>query len=726
MKKLYAHSVEGRHLEEWHLLEDHLQAVAELAGKFASSFNSEDWAWNAGLLHDLGKATNAFQKYLLKSNNLDDSDYDADGSESNHASAGAALTEDRLGKPGRILAYLIAGHHAGLPDWHPEKTGNAALPVRLEEGRKNLGFIPDFAEEYFSKTRKIKSVPDFLKKDPAYYHLWVRMLFSCLVDADYLDTERFLDSGKETQRDVFPTVQSLAEIFINSLNKFESSAPNTPINKLRAQIRQSCEASAQIDKQLFSLTVPTGGGKTLSAMSFAFGHALKHGKKRIIYVIPYTSIIEQTAKILRDILGEENVVEHHSNLDPDRETQHSRLASENWNAPVIVTTNVQFFESLYAARTSRCRKLHNLVNSVVILDEAQLLPPKLLFPCVDMINQLTHFYDVTLLMATATQPALPTLDEVTEIIPAELNLYDQMKRVEIQFPRDLNERSSWSEISDRLKQHEKVLCIVNTRKDCYDLHKLMPEDTIHLSALMCGAHRSKVITDIKQRLKDGKRCVVVSTQLVEAGVDIDFPVVYRALTGLDSIAQAAGRCNREGKLEKMGQVNVFVPPNSPPKGHLLKAEQEMRTLYGLPGFNPDKPESYKRYFENFYSSLNDLGQKFNEPLTKNVNPDFFFQFRSAAMDFNFIDDQIQRPIFVHYGESKKYLDALKFAGPKRDIMRKLQRFTVNISKWIFDKAIAAGLVQEVYDGFWCWIGAYDETVGVNIFDAGWSSQDLII
>ena len=726
MKQLYAHSLLEKPVKEWHLLEDHLQAVAELAGKFARKFNSEDWAWNAGLLHDLGKATNAFQKYLLKSNNLDDSDYDADGSESNHASAGAALTEGRLGKPGRILAYLIAGHHAGLPDWYPEKTGNAALLVRLEEGKKNLGFIPDFAEEYLSKTRKIKSIPDFLKKDPAYYHLWVRMLFSCLVDADYLDTEKFLDDKKAFHREGFVDFNSLADCFFKRLNAFEENAAPSPLNVLRAQIRTACESAAEQEKTLFSLAVPTGGGKTLSAMSFAFRHALKHGKKRIIYVIPYTSIIEQTAKILRDILGDENVVEHHSNLDPDRETQHSRLASENWNAPVIVTTNVQFFESLYAARTSRCRKLHNLINSVVILDEAQLLPPKLLFPCVDMINQLTRFYNVTLVMATATQPALPGLDEVTEIIPTELNLYDRMKRVEIKFPQDLNERASWAEIAERLKQHEQALCIVNTRKDCYDLHKLMPEDTIHLSALMCGAHRSEIITEIKKRLKNGEPCRVVSTQLVEAGVDIDFSVVYRALTGLDSIAQAAGRCNREGKLKTMGQVHVFVPPQAPPRGHLLKSEQEIKTIYGLPNFNADRPETYKRYFKNFYSSLNDLGQKFNEPLTKNVYPDFFFQFRSAAMDFNFIDDQIQRPVFVHYGESKKYLDALKVAGPKRDVMRKLQRFTVNISKWIFDKAVAVGLVQEVHKGFWCWCGPYDKSVGVNIFDAGWSEQDLII
>jgi len=275
------------------------------------------------------------------------------------------------------------------------------------------------------------------------------------------------------------------------MDKMVSESPATPVNAARQEVLNACRDSAQQEPGLFSLTVPTGGGKTLSGMAFALDHAVRYGKSRIIYVIPYTSIIEQTSEILADIFGNENIIEHHSNLDPDKETQRSRLASENWDAPLIVTTNVQFFESLYAAKPGRCRKLHNIINSVVILDEAQLLPPELLDPCVDVINELIRHYSVTIVLATATQPALPKLDQPREIIADSAALYERLKRTEIVPPENLNNFSSWEDIEDRLQHHDQVLCIVNTRRDCYDLYKLMQAEAIHLSALMCGDHRSK-------------------------------------------------------------------------------------------------------------------------------------------------------------------------------------------------------------------------------------------
>jgi CRISPR-associated endonuclease/helicase Cas3 len=502
--------------------------------------------------------------------------------------------------------------------------------------------------------------------------------------------------------------------------------PEKDINKIRNSILSSCRKAANHNSGLFALSVPTGGGKTLSGMAFALDHAVKHGKDRIIYVIPYTSIIEQTAQILSDIFGAENVVEHHSNLDPDKETQRTRLASENWDAPIIVTTNVQFFESLYAARPSRCRKIHNIVNSVVLLDEAQLIPPRLLEPCVNVINHLTRHYGVTVVLATATQPALPNLDKPHEIISNRSDLYEKLKRTEIFFPQDVKNRNTWEDIAENLKKQEQVLCMVNTRRDCYDLFRLMPEGTIHLSALMCGEHRSEIIRKIKQDLADGIPIRVISTQLVEAGVDIDFPVVYRAIAGLDSIAQAGGRCNREGRLNKIGkqgEVHVFVPPKPAPGGLLRKGEDTTIELMSLPGFNPQQPDAFTLYFSLFYGKVNDTGSRFKEWLESDANL-VRIHFRTAARSFNMIEDSSQ-PLFVKYKKSDLWMDELRRIGPTRQNMRKLQRYSVNVSKRDFEKMKNEGMLEELWPDFWAWLGPYD-THGLDLFGQGWSPEDLYV
>jgi len=719
---LYAHTIPDKTEEEWQPLEEHLQAVAQRAHDFAQLFQSGDWAWNAGWLHDLGKATNAFQGYLRRSNDLDDSEYDSDGSTSNHASTGAALAVKRLQAPiGQTLAYLSAGHHAGLPDWYSADSGAAALQMRLREGEANLARLLADATDVEQNLRAVSKPPPLVKRDN--FHIWVRMLFSCLVDADYLDTEAFIDRQKTQSRGGFQDIKELAITFSRWLDGKERNAEPTLVNKVRSQIRRACEAKAEKRPGLFSLAVPTGGGKTLSGMAFALRHAVKYGQRRVIYVIPYTSIIEQTAGILADIFGTGNVIEHHSNLDPEKETARSRLAAENWDAPLIVTTNVQFFESLHGAKSSRCRKLHNIVNSVVILDEAQLIPPKLLDPCVQVINELTRNYGVTVVLSTATQPALPGLDEPQPIIDKPLELYRELKRTEINVPVDLQTPTSWSQLAEEMKPCRQVLCIVNSRRDCYDLFRQMPEGTLHLSALMCGEHRSEVIAKIKKMLHDGEPCRVISTQLVEAGVDIDFPVVYRALAGLDSIAQAAGRCNREGKLDQRGQVHVFVPPKSAPPGILRKGEDRARELFSLQDFDAQAPASFTRYFELFYASVVDHGSCFKDLLQKD-SPSV--QFRTAASQFRIIDDQAQQPVFVRWGKSEKHLDELRRIGPKRDNMRHLQRFTVNLPRWTFNKAADRGFLEEIWPGFWCWAGGYDRVVGVDVFGAGWAAEDLVL
>lgn len=726
VKQYYAHSKEGWPREEWQRLEAHLFNVATKAEKCAAKLQSADWAWNAAWLHDLGKAADEFQAYLLRENSLDDTEYDGVGhGRVNHSSAGAAFAEEILGPIiGVINAYLAAGHHAGLPDFYPSNTGRAALQVRLTDGKENLSRIRSAAEEIGKQLRRDIKPPAYVK--PSNFHLWVRMLFSCLVDADFLDTEDFMNQEQAKARGGYTILAELKPIFDRHMQKMANTAPNTPVNAARQEVLAACKNAGQQEPGLFSLTVPTGGGKTLSGMAFALDHAVRYGKSRIIYVIPYTSIIEQTAKILADILGIENVVEHHSNLDPDKETQRSRLAAENWDASVIVTTNVQFFESLYAAKSSRCRKLHNIINSVVILDEAQLLPPELLDPCVEVMNQLVRHYGVTMVLATATQPALPKLDLPREIITNPAALYERLKRTEIILPPNINNFTQWEDVAGRLQQHNQVLCVVNTRRDCYDLYKLMPHGTIHLSALMCGEHRSEAIQEIKKRLRVGLTTRVISTQLVEAGVDMDFPVVYRALAGLDSIAQAGGRCNREGKLNvdgRIGEVHVFVPPKSAPRGLLLKGEYTTRELLSLPDFNPQNPDEFTRYFNLFYSKVNDTGSRFKEWLQKDVP---HVHFRTAGNEFKLIDDKAQQSVFINFGNSGKWLDELRRIGPKRHNMRKLQRYSVNLSRRDFEKAKMDGLLEEVWAGLWCWIGRYDHHHGLDLFGRGWVPEDLMI
>ena len=715
---MYAHIKDDRR----HPLEEHLSATAEKARQFAAPWSEGDWGWNAGWLHDLGKADSIFQGYLRRENGIDDSGYDY--GRVNHSSAGAACAEDRIKPAGRILAYLVGGHHTGLPDWDTANTGQAALQFRLGEGRDNLKRISSFADEVLPKLCPVAR-PFFVKAEN--FHFWVRMLFSCLVDADFLDTEQFMDFGKASERGRYTKLSNLTPQLYQSLDTLENDAPKSLLNAIRADIRRACEQKADMPKGLFSLTVPTGGGKTLSAMAFALRHAQRHGQEHVIYVIPYTSIIEQTGRILAGIFGRENVVEHHSNLSPEKETLRSQLATENWDAPIIVTTNVQFFESLYAAKPSRCRKLHNIANSVVILDEAQLLPPELLTPCVDAMNELRRNYGVTLLLATATQPALPKLDPVTEIIPPELKLYERLKRTDFTFPASLNKPTDWPTIALQLQQHDKVLCIVNSRRDCHELFKLMPAGTIHLSALMCGAHRSAVIRLIRWRLRKRLPLRVISTQLVEAGVDIDFPIVYRALAGLDSIAQAAGRCNREGKLER-GEVHVFVPPKPAPRGLLRKGEDTTRDLCAT-GFNPHDPDAFTRYFQLFYARVNDTGSQFHDLLVKDVNPAMHVQFRTTAEQFKLIDDQAQQPVIVRYRDSRHWLKRLRFAGgPTREIMRALQRYTVNLPTRMAASMQADGRLEEVVPGILAQseFKIYDRQTGLAVYVERLPVEDLIV
>lgn len=702
-----------------HLLRDHLFGTAQRAADFASFFGFREWGRLCGLWHDLGKYSEAFQE-KIRSSTGEEAHIEA-GRRVDHSTAGGLYAVQRFGIAGRLLAYIAAGHHAGLPDWEADITGRAALSRRLLKKELLIAALTaevpaEILEQPFPTERPVGL-------DPAF---WLRMLFSCTVDADFLDTENFFEPEKAALRGVYPSLREFLIPFSAYMADKQAKARPTAVNGIRANVFDRCVKKAKNPPGVFSLTVPTGGGKTLSSMGFALHHAVTNDHRRIIYVIPYTSIIEQTADQFRRIFGDA-VIEHHSNLDmadTERDTPQSRLACENWDAPIIVTTSVQFFESLFASRTSRCRKLHNVARSVVVLDEAQLLPPEFLTPILKALDELRRNYSVTILLSTATQPALGPhespgfvfkgLAGIDEIMDDTGTLFDSLKRVEVRISEDIGTPATWEDLAGELAQHSSVLCVVNRRDDCRILWSLMPQDTFHLSALMCGAHRSRRIAEIKARLEAGRPARVVSTQLVEAGVDLDFPVVYRALAGLDSIAQAAGRCNREGLLEK-GLLVVFTPPSRPPAGVLRQAADIAARLLAEGGPDPLAPQRFTSFFRELY-----WVQGADRLDARNIQRDlkgdceFRFSFRTAAANFKLIDDISQAPVMVTYGEQGvKLVDQLTRLGPERWLLRKLQRYVVNLPKRLHEQLRAEGAIREVHPGLFVQgHGAlYDDNLG---------------
>ncbi len=735
-----------------HELADHLQQVAHGAAAAAALFGSADWAGLAGLWHDLGKYRPGFQRYIREC-----ADAHIEGrvpsKDKTHSAAGALHAIEALaarhGPRGKlaatVLAYLIAGHHAGLADWHGGLKGRLAA----DDARREYDEIRPIAPSSILDTSVALDLKDAVPGGtltPGAFALWLRMLFSTLVDADFLDTEAFMNAGKADARGDFPPLAEMRGAYDAHMACF---AADTPVRRIRADILHQCRSKAVLPPGLFTLTVPTGGGKTLASLGFALDHALTHGKRRVVYAIPYTSIIEQTADVFRDVfssLGRDCIVEHHSQADSDPadETRASRLACENWDAPLVVTTNVQLFESLFAARTSRCRKLHNLVDSVLILDEAQQLPPEFLQPILDVLRLLIRHYGVTVVLCTATQPALTTtdyfdpsmnlrgLDGATELMDNPDALYAALKRVDVRLPADFTTPTEWPALADDLAARDSVLAIVNTRGSARELHRRMPNGTLHLSALMCGAHRADVIAQIKSRLaarragRDHAPLRVVSTQLVEAGVDLDFPVVYRALAGLDAIAQAAGRCNREGALTEPGQVVVFIPPTAIPAGTLRKAADACCSVLHSQTGDPLARQLFEPYFHQFYAHLeldkHDITGLLKPAATR--DDPLAVNFRSAADRFRLIDD-VQAPVVVLYrgpdgtdATVDALLGLLKKDGPERWLMRKLQRYTVSLRHAEAERLLARGDLNLAMPGLYVQANdlLYDPLLGLRSDD----------
>lgn len=733
-------------------LQDHLSLTESYAREFGRAFNADELAALTASVHDFGKCSAEFQNYIGRAGV--DADETLDGEDNgggrkgpDHSTAGAQyLAENESIKGiGLLLSYAVAGHHAGLPDGISAVCSSLANRLKKQISGWEAAARANLPERFFQLKEDglIKEILPFLEEKSGYSAFFlVRMLFSCLVDADFLATEEFMNAGKlqlrASESDIFSkTLYALLCKHYECLSK-NSEGVVSVVNQIRNEVKEDCIKAADNAPGLFTLTVPTGGGKTLASMAFALKHAIKYKLKRVIYVIPYTSIIEQNAKVFRDIFGDDVVLEHHCNFDFDDGNSRMKLLSENWDAPIVVTTSVQFFESLHANRASRCRKLHNLAESVIILDEAQSLPVDLLHPCLRALQELMSHYRSSVVLCTATQPAVLEgqierggLSNPREIISENRNLHDRLKRVQVEY---LQEKISDDELIEKFEEFPAFLVVVSTRRHARELFEKVnerfgSEGSFHLSAQMCPEHRSGILEKIKVRLANGEQCRVVSTQLVEAGVDIDFPCVFRELAGVDSIAQAAGRCNREGKLDGLGRVFIFESKDHvPPAGFLRIAAQTGKETLGLDCFQDDLigPEVTLKYFELLYANQKQGLDKF-EVLT-NLMPDSLdgsrdsmlsCRFKTLGEKFRLIEENTVS-VFVPYGEEGaalcEQLRATYAPGEQRQLARKLQRYAVSIyGKEPLD---ASGhlIAEKVHDAYWILTNmdlSYDENLGIN-------------
>ncbi len=704
--------------------DEHSRGVAKLASLFAGEFGMSSWGEVSGLLHDKGKESYAFQQHIKEKSGYDPTckvvgNY-------HHAYVGGMLARQLYGKSAdNLIVNQVVSHHTGLHDSDElESTLDAELPKEIsrDEEKKSLGR------------------PPFAIKSDDFHHL-SRMLFSCLVDADYLDTESFMDRKSYDLRQDKATLPDLLPMLEAKLDRLKAESNGSEVNVLRNQVQQVCVERADSGVGFYSLTVPTGGGKTLASLLWAMKHAVRNNLKRIVIAIPYTSIIMQTASVLRGIFGDENVLEHHSNFDPEKIKDENlreklKLATENWDYPIVVTTNVQLFESMFANKPSVCRKLHNLVNSVVILDEVQTLPMNYLQPIVDSLKTYNRLFNVSVLLTTASQPILSGLiegcnmrsafsgiDHVAEIIPENMRLHERLRRVELSID---NEGKSYDEIAEMLMRHKRVLCIVNTRRDARELYQRLPQEgiTLHLSKNMCPAHIRDTIAQIKEALSDDNQEIirVVSTQLIEAGVDIDFPVVYRQEAGLDSVLQAAGRCNREGKRD-VGATHVFslTKEHNLPRGEMQAANNARLSLDSESDWFA--PETMTEYFRQLYCRRDSFDTKEIKKLLYNPREVYF---ATGAREFRLIDNS-GIPVVVGWGDSANLVCRLLENGPSYSLMQKLAQYTVNVNSTDFKKLKDIGVVSEKKEGLFVvdYQQQYDRHTGL-LTDNNWAGEVLVL
>lgn len=755
----YAHSAQDKFgnllpYKHWQTLQSHLVNVGEMAAEFARIFGAQEIACQTGQLHDLGKYSEAFNHRLHGGPPVD------------HATAGAKIAVERWGNViGKLMAFCIAGHHAGLANGNGEGDNRRTLKQRLAlQFGTDIPALDNLWQQEIKLPQNLPASP--LKADAHHpffsYAFFTRMLYSCLVAADYLDTEAFYLKleNNAVERGGYPDLNTLQHNFNQFINDFrrriaqapaqtEAEKRNAALNHLRSEILDHAVEQAAQAQGLFTLTVPTGGGKTFTSMAFALEHAKWHGMRRVIYVIPFTSIIEQNAAEFRKAfgeLGEQAVLEHHSTFDDGKLQNEStkdklRLASENWDAPIVVTTAVQFFESLFADRSSRCRKLHNIAGSVIILDEAQMLPLNLLLPIMQAIKELAQNYHCSVVMCTATQPAVQAengfyrgFENVREIAPKPTALFDKLRRTTVQHIGTQTD----ADLLAKLGEHPQMLVIVNNRRHArslYDQAKHL-DGTFHLTTLMCAKHRSQKLDEIRGRLKNGEPCRVIATSLIEAGVDVDFPLVMRAEAGLDSVAQAAGRCNREGKRPSENSfVWIFAPEEQ------WKAPPELATQAAVMRLTADSfsddllsTQAVAAYFAELYQLKgSELDNKKILKMHNDTGQSLDFPFQTIADKFRMIESHMQPLIIPFDVDAENLISSLHHADHIGGLFRKLQPYTVQIPEKALAALYKAGRIEPINEKnfgkqFYALIGLdlYDEVAGLSWEDTAFLKGESLV
>ncbi len=732
----HAHSVADQDESHWQTLVEHAKNVGERAAAFATVFGAADMAQAVGQLHDLGKYSTAFQARLRGGPPVD------------HATAGAKIALERWGQPmGKLMAFCIAGHHAGLANGRGAGNGRQTLQERL-----NLSFgsgIPPLDKIWQRELPLPATLPTpSLRADGHHpyfsYAFFTRMLYSCLVDADFLDTEAFYGTteGRKVMRGNYPSLAALQSKFQHFLDNLNGNSEITALNQLRRDILHYATEQAAQAPGFFSLTVPTGGGKTFTSMAFALEHARHYDFQRIIYVIPFTSIIEQNAKAFRQAFGTLGgaVLEHHSNFNDSKLADKSskdklRLASENWDAPIVVSTAVQFFESLFADRPGRCRKLHNIAGSVIILDEAQLLPLALLRPCVQALKELAQNYHCSIVLCTATQPALQAednfyrgLDNVREIAPNPTQLFAQLRHTTL---RHIGQQSD-AELLAKLAEYQQILIIVNNRRHARSLYDQAAPlgGVFHLSTLMCAEHRSQILDHIRTRLRANEPCRVIATSLIEAGVDVDFPLVMRAEAGLDSVAQAAGRCNREGRRTAAeSSVWVFQPEERwPAPAELAQPAAVMRLIAHHYGDDLFSIPAITAYFRELYALKgSDLDRRKILKMHSDAGNSLDFPFQTIAKEFRVIDSPLRTLIIPFNRKARTLLYLLNRASQIGGLLRALQPYTVQIPEKALMAMATAGRIEIVNEAVFG--QQFYALIGLDLYDSGaglsWENLEFV-
>ncbi len=693
MSTFYAHSKPGGDYQE---LIEHLGNTADLAGTFADKFGAKERGEWVGWIHDIGKCSDEVQKRICgiayQNVRLD------------HSSAGA-VEANKVGL-GRE-AFVIGGHHSGLPNRGDPATSQPGDGTLVGKLTKQLYDYSAFRSEV-----KIPPAPPL----PAWYraatakadaaakmsdYFFVKMLFSCLTDADYLDTEKFMDGNvRNPSRTAMDVLIDRLEVCTSAFDKHRKR-----LDKLRTKIRKATVSHYADPKGIFTLTGPTGCGKTITSLDFALRHAREHGMDRVIYVIPYMSIISQTHANYSKQLGEENVLAHYSNAawktaedQNEAKAKFCRMASENWDSPVVITTAVQFFESLYSASPARSRKLHNIVNSVVVFDEAQMLPIEFMDPCIAAMSKLVEDYGSSIVLCTATQPSLEPFFErflsngykATELCPEQYYTDPIFKRNYIRYDGHVSK----ADLVERLMNEDQALCVVNTRQTAQELYAEMrlQKGVYHLSKSMTEADIAKTISTIRKRLEAKKRCVVISTCMIEAGVDVDFKRVYKEMAGLDSIVQAAGRCNREGKRKaKECVVHVFDTGDTPPQVIRLNRRVTCNVWFGKkPGW-PDisAQEPVTEYFKRI-SQIKETDEK------QIIDKASEQKFRDVSDDFHLIEGA-QNTVIIPRKANLAQIEILRNGTPeeKAAAFRKLGKYSVGMYDKQLDSYKAIGVLEEV-------------------------------